>query len=1080
MVSVISPPHLGRATVTFLNAWGSLGTGDGQFDEPFRVAVAPDGRVYVADRSNDRVQRFSEDGTFELKWGSEGTGDGQFLDPLGLSIAPTGSVYVADGINDRIQRFSTDGVFEIGWGSTGGGNGEFRVPIGISVAPTGTVYVSDFFNDRIQRFSKDGAFELTWGSPGAGNGQFDVPFDVAVAPTGQVYVADIGNDRIQRFADDGLFELTWGSSGSGDGQFSLPAGVSVAQTGQVYVADNFADRIQRFSADGTFELMWGSSGNAPGQFSGPTGIAVAATGQLYVADDANNRIQRFFDSDVWVSGTNTFADASVGADKLLGVSQTLAPLKTLIVTGATSVKAGGTLTLAGGSLVATVLNVDGGSLILDGGTLTSQQLNVQAGGTLISNSPSTVTTGPVTAHGGSTIDATSANLTLGDANTPSGFVSEGTLLIGSQTVTLLDADRALLGSSTTLAGGTIVATHGVSVGAGEQLTGSGTIAGSLFLGDGGTVSMSGAINGAVKVLTGGTITASGDLTMGDASTNLGFQGDGTLNVGPHTVTLVDQTVATVGQATIDGGTLNVPTGLLLEPGDTLSGTGLVQGHVDSQAGSTITATGPLTMGDASSTSGFVSEGTLAVGSQTVTLRDADGARLGSSTTLAGGTIVAANGVSVGLGEQLTGSGTIAGSLFLGNGGTVSMSGAINGAVKVLTGGTITASGDLTMGDASTNLGFQGDGTLNVGPHTVTLVDQTVATVGQATIDGGTLNVPTGLLLEPGDTLSGTGLVQGHVDSQAGSTITATGPLTLGDATMAIGFVMAGNLDIGSNSVTLLDSTIAALGANTTLAGGTLTAANGVRVEAGEVIRGFGTLDGPVENQGGDLSPGSELGSLAIVGDYSQDAGSVTIEVGGLNRGTEYDFLDVQGAIALSGGALEVLLADAFAPSAGDSFDVLDFNSISGAFGSIVLAPLGDSLFWDTSRLLVDGTLSVHQGALTGDMDGDGDVDFDDIGAFVLALNDPAAYEAMFGVPPAVRGDTDGDGDHDFDDIDGFVSILTSPTGDVQSVVPEPSSAMLVVIAFATMVGFLGVRGRETGPRKKTRQVPMALSSCGVM
>jgi len=85
----------------------------------------------------------------------------------------------------------------------------------------------------------------------------------------------------------------------------------------------------------------------------------------------------------------------------------------------------------------------------------------------------------------------------------------------------------------------------------------------------------------------------------------------------------------------------------------------------------------------------------------------------------------------------------------------------------------------------------------------------------------------------------------------------------------------------------------------------------------------------------------------------------------------------------------------------------------------------------------------------GDLDGDGDVDFDDIGAFVVGINDPAAYEQIYGMPPSEHGDTDRDGDFDFDDIPGFVTLLGGAAGsraisvqDVQDV-PEPSIMGLV-------------------------------------
>ena len=93
------------------DVWGTNGSGDGEFAYPAGVAVASDGSVYVADRSNDRIQKFTSEGVFVSKWGTVGTGDGQFTDPIGVAVASDGSVYVTDTENNRIQKFTSEGVF---------------------------------------------------------------------------------------------------------------------------------------------------------------------------------------------------------------------------------------------------------------------------------------------------------------------------------------------------------------------------------------------------------------------------------------------------------------------------------------------------------------------------------------------------------------------------------------------------------------------------------------------------------------------------------------------------------------------------------------------------------------------------------------------------------------------------------------------------------------------------------------------------------------------------------------------------------------------------------------------------------
>lgn len=68
--------------------------------------MTSDGNFYVADRNNNRIQKFTSEGQFVSKWGSVGEGDGEFISPMGVAVGPDGSVYVADSGNDRIQKFA--------------------------------------------------------------------------------------------------------------------------------------------------------------------------------------------------------------------------------------------------------------------------------------------------------------------------------------------------------------------------------------------------------------------------------------------------------------------------------------------------------------------------------------------------------------------------------------------------------------------------------------------------------------------------------------------------------------------------------------------------------------------------------------------------------------------------------------------------------------------------------------------------------------------------------------------------------------------------------------------------------------
>jgi DNA-binding beta-propeller fold protein YncE len=210
------------------------------------VALAADGSVYVTDAS-PQVQKFDGAGIFQLAFGSQGSGPGEFNEPKGIAVHGNGDVSVVDSDNSRIQTFEADGTLPRASGSPGSGEGQFARPEGIAITTNDEVFIADFANHRIQKFAANGDFLTSWGSEGSGDGQFLGPRAIAVGPDDSVFVLDTGTHRVQKFDSEGAFLGKWGRLGDGEGEFDTPQGVAVDDAGIVYVVDSFNNRIQKFA-----------------------------------------------------------------------------------------------------------------------------------------------------------------------------------------------------------------------------------------------------------------------------------------------------------------------------------------------------------------------------------------------------------------------------------------------------------------------------------------------------------------------------------------------------------------------------------------------------------------------------------------------------------------------------------------------------------------------------------------------------------------------------------------------------------------------------------------------------------------
>jgi streptogramin lyase len=183
------------------------------FNQPLFIAQDSAGNVYVSDSLRHRILKFDSNRMFVDEWGKgageEGTADGEFKLPYGVAVDSNADVYVVDRGNHRVQKFSSLGAHLATWGAPGSGPGEFNLPQGIAVDSFDDVYVADTKNHRIQKFTQDSAEPAnyiwvtqlgTTATAGDAPGEFSDPVGVGLDSEDNLYVTELSNHRVQKFA----------------------------------------------------------------------------------------------------------------------------------------------------------------------------------------------------------------------------------------------------------------------------------------------------------------------------------------------------------------------------------------------------------------------------------------------------------------------------------------------------------------------------------------------------------------------------------------------------------------------------------------------------------------------------------------------------------------------------------------------------------------------------------------------------------------------------------------------------------------------------------------------------------------
>ena len=195
--------HDGKLLMT-LGTKGEPGQDGAHFNRPTDIAIAPDSTIYVSDGyGNSRVAKFSGNGGFLGEWGHKGSGPGEFNLPHGITLDSQERVYVADRSNARIQVFQPNGKFLKEWKSPDLGR-----PWAVTMGPDGYLYVVDGGDlkptppdrGRILKLELNGNIADRWSSFGNYDGQIYWGHDIAVDRNGAVYVGDVYYGmRVQKF-----------------------------------------------------------------------------------------------------------------------------------------------------------------------------------------------------------------------------------------------------------------------------------------------------------------------------------------------------------------------------------------------------------------------------------------------------------------------------------------------------------------------------------------------------------------------------------------------------------------------------------------------------------------------------------------------------------------------------------------------------------------------------------------------------------------------------------------------------------------------------------------------------------------
>ncbi len=297
-----------------ISSFATIGKGRGQLQRVSSLSLDDDGKLYVADNGNKKVE------VFQLDW-EQNPWLNQAEDKLTvrassvlISACDVSYIYAAESMlcinskQDSVTLRSHDGVILQTL------EAKFNNPIRAAFDQNEILILDD---KGVKVFDQKGMFKFAFGSTGKRDGELSHALGLAITPTA-VYIADTGNHRVQVFSRNGLFQRAIGNFKNDTATLEDPSAIAADKRGLIYVADSELNKVFVYAANGELKHQIGASEKHPLAFIKIYDLMVDQENVLYImASTLNNPLSvwMYQDADFIYRYSPTAQAAKAGFDQ---------------------------------------------------------------------------------------------------------------------------------------------------------------------------------------------------------------------------------------------------------------------------------------------------------------------------------------------------------------------------------------------------------------------------------------------------------------------------------------------------------------------------------------------------------------------------------------------------------------------------------------------------------------------------------------------------------------------------------------------------------------------------------------------